>query len=516
MTTKLIGVDDADPELPAGVITASADRIRGVMPGIHVASHGAIGDGVTDDRVAVQAAITAAGAGGTVVFDTKSYLIPSTTTYHALLRPMTGQTWVGNGASITSTTANVGPQLLNVDQVNNVTISGFTFTCPNVTDAVGIQLSRCTNVAIRGNTFLDPRSGGVHGKGDVNQMKITDNTFRGVGRGVLMNNPAITEVVGSSDWLIANNICDGLGLVGDGIMLNRPDAAASGVVVADNVVRNYSKAGSGPGGFENVSFGICLANITKATVTGNIVSGCQRNGIHLEDRCEYVTVAGNTVSGCHHGGIEVQIDSNWIIQNIVITGNTVTGCCTTPTFGLGLGGIDIVSVTGASPGSLKGSVISDNVSTANAAAGIAGVNVVNSRVSGNICNNNGAPGIKLTSPLSSLIIGNLCTDTRSSGKTQTYGMTLIGTGSGAYIGPNVLTGNLTGESNLAAFDQINAVERVLAGNGLQYGNSLTKLGFYGATPILRATVPAAATDPATTMALANALRTALVNLGLVV
>jgi hypothetical protein len=43
----------------------------------------------------------------------------------------------------------------------------------------------------------------------------------------------------------------------------------------------------------------------------------------------------------------------------------------------------------------------------------------------------------------------------------------------------------------------------------------TTAGFYNVTPVTRATVPAAATDPATTMALVNALRTALVNLGLV-
>ena len=41
-----------------------------------------------------------------------------------------------------------------------------------------------------------------------------------------------------------------------------------------------------------------------------------------------------------------------------------------------------------------------------------------------------------------------------------------------------------------------------------------KLGFLGANAVLRQGVPAAATDPATTMALVNALRTALVNYGL--
>lgn len=43
----------------------------------------------------------------------------------------------------------------------------------------------------------------------------------------------------------------------------------------------------------------------------------------------------------------------------------------------------------------------------------------------------------------------------------------------------------------------------------------TRLSFYGAAPIVRPTVAAAATDAATTQTLANSLRTALINLGLV-
>ncbi|MGL5362216.1 MAG: hypothetical protein ACRDBH_05005 [Bosea sp. (in: a-proteobacteria)] len=41
-----------------------------------------------------------------------------------------------------------------------------------------------------------------------------------------------------------------------------------------------------------------------------------------------------------------------------------------------------------------------------------------------------------------------------------------------------------------------------------------RLGFYGVAPVLRATLPAAATNAATTQTLVNAIRTALINLGL--
>lgn len=63
-------------------------------------------------------------------------------------------------------------------------------------------------------------------------------------------------------------------------------------------------------------------------------------------------------------------------------------------------------------------------------------------------------------------------------------------------------------------------QRNFVGNSAADGQTLgftsaTPISFYGATPIVRPTVSAAATDAATTQTLANSLRTALINLGLV-
>lgn len=53
-------------------------------------------------------------------------------------------------------------------------------------------------------------------------------------------------------------------------------------------------------------------------------------------------------------------------------------------------------------------------------------------------------------------------------------------------------------------------------DGCQIGKTATdKVGFFGATPVVRQASAAAGTDAATTQALANALRTALLNLGLI-
>lgn len=51
--------------------------------------------------------------------------------------------------------------------------------------------------------------------------------------------------------------------------------------------------------------------------------------------------------------------------------------------------------------------------------------------------------------------------------------------------------------------------------GTKLGVSTSKLGFFGATPVVQQTSAAAGTDATTTQALANAMRTALLNLGFI-
>lgn len=55
-----------------------------------------------------------------------------------------------------------------------------------------------------------------------------------------------------------------------------------------------------------------------------------------------------------------------------------------------------------------------------------------------------------------------------------------------------------------------------APDGARIGNTSTeKVAFFGATPVAQQASAAAGTDAATTQTLANALRTALLNLGII-
>jgi hypothetical protein len=71
----------------------------------------------------------------------------------------------------------------------------------------------------------------------------------------------------------------------------------------------------------------------------------------------------------------------------------------------------------------------------------------------------------------------------------------------------------TGSGSLTFAEGVNLI--VGTTTGTKIGTATTqKLGFFNATPVVQQTLAAAASDPATTQALANSLRTALINLGL--
>ena len=76
----LIGAEPADPAAPDRVTTgAASEPDAGPLPEgeaiIDVRSHGAVGDGIADDKAAIEAAIAAAPAGATVYFPPGTYRV---------------------------------------------------------------------------------------------------------------------------------------------------------------------------------------------------------------------------------------------------------------------------------------------------------------------------------------------------------------------------------------------------------------------------------------------------------
>ena len=94
--------------------------------GYNVLSAGAVGDGVTDDTLAIRSAITSAGVNGVLIFPPgKTFLLTGS------LNPMQGQTWIGSGAilkraaEVKTTTASAIVKNVNGQTITLSSVTGF-------------------------------------------------------------------------------------------------------------------------------------------------------------------------------------------------------------------------------------------------------------------------------------------------------------------------------------------------------------------------------------------------------
>ena len=176
---------------------------------------------------------------------------------------------------------------------------------------------------------------------------MVDNClFDGVTYGVLTD----TVATDTKDIRIIGNRF--INIYGDAIELNSPIkgmgynrtpyASINDIVISNNFisVTNGTDINSG--------FGIGIAGATRVSITGNILSGCRLQAIHLEDYCKHVSIVGNVVEGgnegiyiiqtdyssiigneiynCNGVGIHAEFNASYQISNSFIQGNTITAC----------------------------------------------------------------------------------------------------------------------------------------------------------------------------------------------
>jgi len=129
--------------VPAGVGAITTTVQTKLRESLTVKDYGAVGDGTTDDTAAIQAAITAAGAGGRVYFPTGTYLLTST------INCLTNQQLIGNGVNntIIRRYANYG-NTFNFDNAGSANIKGMWFYHGTLPDTGFTSLS---NLATTGS-----------------------------------------------------------------------------------------------------------------------------------------------------------------------------------------------------------------------------------------------------------------------------------------------------------------------------------------------------------------------------
>ena len=423
----------------------------------NVSFYGAVGDGVTDDTVAIQSAIDAANtaSGGCVYFPAGLYQITDTLT-------------VGNST-----------RLCGSSQRSQIRLeAGMTgYMVENKDASGGNNYIEICDLTFQGNRANAGNPSGIIFFDNVDKFSIhdcwlinayndsiyIDNSFYGR----IHNN--YTEGAGADSYTIHNTfdleVSDNIsyssgqrGTGGGGIVV----IDSSGRIVIDgNICKNAGNANGN---------GIVVQASANCVITNNICSGNNVSGIETDTGDGRHNITGNQCVGNTARGIYILNSGNTVSNNIVtlngshgisvlspaerniLSGNTC-----------GYNGYNGIELTG------EGSIACNNVCTSNEYHGLEIDTADKSSVTGNICRNNsqtaGYSAIRVVDSDDCTVSGNVCFDDQDT-KTQRYGVQETGSDYNIYIGNNfkdeliapytfsgvnnIITNNITDETVVVA------------------------------------------------------------------
>jgi hypothetical protein len=418
-----------DPPFTGGVPIPVCEKLAQF---VSVKDFGAVGDGVTDDTAAIQAALDSGAF--TVNVPDGTYKIKNSLVLNAdtAFIANQGATLIANGADLgteVNTWQTVGSPMLKATSVENVVVQGGTWVfTQNASTAVGaiIQFNNVTNGRIEKLTGYSAGSG-IY-RDFIAAIWIdfsTDVTVESCKIGPFLNCTGISAfksskvhflncsstVSGNSTYVMDDSPygsivgCFASNSPGSHIEVSSPECLIQGNFVdcINDVVAPFSAFGINVGHPTDAS-GNYSGSTTK--VIGNTVYNVKsHNGILVQQTppTTHVIVSGNTVNGIVTGTTSangIQINA----ENVNVTGNQVKGCQI---------GINVLHT---------GSIVVGNDVSGNVSQGIRlefALNVVN----GNRVYDNGSGGVNpygihLTSSVPSrvknnLIVGNVCYDSGS-------------------------------------------------------------------------------------------------------
>lgn len=391
----------------------------------NVKAFGAVGDGVTDDTAAFEAASIASG---TVYVPEGTYILES-----ANVTSNTTLVGAGRGATILKLKSSaVTKRILTLDTVNNVTLTGFDVDASAVSDAVALWVDTSTKVRIQdvgssgaGNNIHTYLVGACDG------VQITSMFAENYAYGVLTEPSSTTaniSVTGSSFKDIQ----------GDGVEINCPTGTAKNWTITGNTFDNIGN-NSGSRGFGVGAAGGAGNYVEAVSIVGNTFYRCDYQGVHIEGGCRNFTIEGNTILDTGYGnnqsisaGVYVAAtDAGEEISNINIRGNVIRGE-SDMNYGVYVAG----SVTLTSVG-----VDSNTIQAAQLYGVLAGSVLTDSTISSNKIYNTVGVGIRAAG-VRVEYAGNICFDDQAI-KTQTHGIEINGGTDNTYSF-NKLQGNLTG------------------------------------------------------------------------
>ena len=297
--------------LPAGTRTVTTTTDYLANNAVHnVKDYGAVGDGTTDDAAAIQLAITAAGSDGVVYFPGATYAIGTTLTLGG-----TNVLFCGPATLKALSALGSGGIMLTITGTS-VTVRDLVFDQNSLTTGRSINITTATHTRLENLASENVQQAFVRLNGACTYTTIQGCYHSSAGYGVLVN-----DTNGATD-LVVNDctfIHPGSGAIGDAIEVNCPTNGFSNVTLTNNRIKDTFGVDSSAG------IGIGLANVAYGVISGNVISGTQNDGIHVEDDSSHITIADNTLTGC----VTSTTNSTGAIAlagqvvDIAVTGNTI-------------------------------------------------------------------------------------------------------------------------------------------------------------------------------------------------
>jgi hypothetical protein len=486
-----IVVADTDPRLVGRELTANkgvADGYAGLggdgwVPAAQLPPdwtnakrHGAVGDGIANDRPAIAAALLA-GAGGTVFLPAGVYrieapalIVPSNTElvgagWSSVLlvdgdAPAFDPLFIAAGThdvrlrdfAIDGNKAAIDTDSTVLDAPAQAIMAAGTIANPceriyvegvYVHDSarLGIVFQNVQAGAVRGCLVEDNERDGITVYFDSKEVVIADNTVRRSGDDGIAVNSGELPVLGLCEGItITGNTVLGPGsLEGEPVGRGMSVRGGKAITISGNTIRDTAQSGIVIGDFATVT-------LTDIAITGNVIErpgftgATDKDGIRVEcssSNVQRLNIVGNTVRAAPHTGIKL-VNANGVtadddIRDVLIANNSVEDST--------LVGIECGDYTGISDVLVQGNrVKGSGGSGIEATAAAKRIHVRN-----NVVYRGAAMGIRMRLTVGGSCEGNQVYDDRGGGATQTHGINVFGLSGTFAFGDNSVWGNVTAD-----------------------------------------------------------------------